>query len=141
MKKLLITLFLAVAFASCEKSKIDTAKANIEIHIKENMDNPKSYEFVSMDSLKVFSHADSLIAVEKLLIYENTILDYEEYTQPNLKTIDSIKTLFKNPSKLESLKKEILGYNTKITFRGTNKLGALIKNTKKIRLNKNLKPF
>lgn len=63
MAKIINTFFFisVLAIIGCSQSQIDLAKINIEKQVKENMNNPKSYEFVKMDSLTNITKIDSLL--------------------------------------------------------------------------------
>ena len=169
---------MAVAFASCEKSKNDTAKANIEKHIKENMDNPKSYEFVAMDSLKNITEVDSLfkkqqqlmknvdrenmvkkslkdlVVSELYLLSDGISIDMKKHNEnkkeldrmeqsieKDFVQIDNISKVFDDSLQTSKLKKNVIGYKTIFTYRGTNENGAIVVMKKNVELDKKLKPI
>ena len=162
-----IILLLTLAVISCSPSKEDLAKEKIEAYLLSKMNDAKSYEFVSIDSLQPYSKFDSLVKEiefsEKMVItlkelvesnkslmkstimYDNdpnNVKDLQNYTDSSNKDIEeSLSKIeqFKVELKNESLKKEIIEYRTNINFRGKNALGALMLNSAYVRLDKDMK--
>lgn len=60
MKMNRIILLLSLGIIACNSSKEDIAKKNIEEHLLKQMNDAKSYEFVSIDSLNTYSKFDSI---------------------------------------------------------------------------------
>ena len=167
MKMNKIILLLTLAVISCSPSKEDLAKKKIEAHLFTKMNDAKSYEFVSIDSLQSYSKFDSL--VKEIEFLEKMVISMKEVVESDksfIKTISSInndsdliedtqnfmdstnKHINESLSKIEhskvelkneSLKKEIIEYRTNINFRGKNALGALMLNSAYVRLDKDMK--
>jgi len=151
-----IVLFSTLLFYSCGESKekevsqYDQVLQLVENAVTPKLNDPKSYEFVELvlvDSvlikdnveyrLNYFSHnlefAESRVEVYKgykssesflfdslsLKSQENNVLEYKEI----LKGIDSIKV------SLNDRLNDVASYTYSYTFRGNNKMGALVLNT------------
>lgn len=162
-----IILLLTLAVVSCSPSKEDLAKEKIESHLLSKMNDAKSYEFVSIDSLQSYTKFDSLVKEiefsEKMIISMKELVDSNESFINTMNRIDNssdyVKSLHeisdntnkdikgllskiehsKVEIKNESLKKEIIEYRTNINFRGKNALGALMLNSAYVRLDKDMK--
>ncbi len=162
-----IILLLTLAVISCSPSKEDLAKEKIEAYLLSKMNDAKSYEFVSIDSLQSYSKFDSLVKEiefsEKMIISMKELVDSNESFINTMNRIDNssdyVKSLheisdntnkdikgllskiehFKVELKNENLKKEIIEYRTNINFRGKNALGALMLNSAYVRLDKDMK--
>lgn len=161
-----IILLLTLSVISCSSSKEELAKEKIEAHLLSKMNDAKSYEFVSIDSLQSYSKFDSLVKeIEFLEKIVNSMKETVESDKSFIKTISGInndsdliedtqnfmdstnKHINESLSKIEhskfelknkSFKKEIIEYRTNFTFRGKNALGALMLNRTYVRLDKDL---
>ena len=162
-----IILLLTLAVISCSPSKEDLAKEKIEAYLLSKMNDAKSYEFVSIDSLQSYTKFDSLVKEiefsEKVIIsmkdlvesdkslinsmsnldkgsdFAKDMLNFSDSTNKNINEYLSKIEHIKIELKNESLKKEIVEYRTNINFRGKNALGALMLNSAYVRLDKDMK--
>ena len=162
-----IILLLTLAVISCSPSKEDLAKEKIEAHLLSKMNDAKSYEFVSIDSLQSYTKFDSL--VKEIEFSEKVIISMKDLVESDKSLINTMSSLDKESDfvkdmlnfsdstnkhineylskiehikvelKNESLKKEIIEYRTNIQFRGKNAMGALVLNSAYVRLNKDMK--
>ena len=150
--KFVITTIMVASFASCEKTQEQLLREMIETNIIENMNNPKSYEFVSI------SQADSIMSkwedeedAQKIKIFismyeaENKAL-YAKADNPAFsynKRISFVEKVGSNNKKIDSLGVEYIarkaeyvphltGYSIDFKFRGQNAFGAIVLNTYKV---------
>ena len=120
MKYLLI---IAVLFSACSSKKENIEndlKAYLEKEYRPSMNDPKSYEYVSMkiDTINgsVYDAKKSLDILNNNSLPKSTILSM----------VDSIKA---HPSKADS----IYCYDIDVTLRGNNSFGAKILNNESVR--------
>lgn len=161
MKKLLFIIAAAVlvcSFVSCEKTKEDILRELIENEVKSTMNDPKSYEFVSMSPVdSIMSNWEDEEKAKKLKIFvsmyesENKAL-YAKSDNPSFsynKRIAFLEKVGSNNNKIDSLEREYLtskteykpystGCYTIFKFRGNNELGVKVINSLKVVLNKEL---
>lgn len=76
MKMNRIILLLSLGIIACSSSKEDIAKKNIEESLSKKLNDPTSYEFVSIEPFKSFSKWDSID--NEILTIEKQILDEME---------------------------------------------------------------
>lgn len=106
MKKIILCVFVSVVLMSCKKpaesiSKIDSIKDSAETALKYKLNDPKSYEFISLD--------DNFETLDLIQYYEgkkaklDTIEKFKEYSQNKYKSIED-KYAFDSSSVLLSLK-------------------------------------
>lgn len=162
-----IILLLTLAVVSCSPSKEDLAKKKIEAYLFTKMNDAKSYEFVSIDSLQSYSKFDSLVkeigflekiipSMKDLVESNNSLIQlmiridnssdfvkklHNQSDSTNKRIEESLSKIehFKTEIKNERLKKEIVEYRTTIYFRGKNAVGALMLNSAYVRLDKDMK--
>lgn len=143
MKKICFLLLASALFYACgEKTNEDRAKESIERYLKESMNDWDSYEFVDMGYLdSVFIVNDKKISNThfKLRYRQDSIMNVVE-RQMALENNDQEKAAYCK-SIIDSLvrtkyDKEFVGWETKFTFRGNNKLGAKVINTLRVELDK-----
>ena len=156
MKKLFIVMtaaLMASLFFSCEKTQEQVLQEMIEAKLKENMNNPKSYEFVSMGSadsimskwteeLEAFLLEQSAKALNsknkrlyaqsdmKYLYSHKERIAFLDSVKINNNKIDSILNIYK--SKMDSYIPKLKGYSIIFNFRGQNEFGATVLNSYKI---------
>lgn len=117
---LLFSFALLLIVVGCSQSNFDLAKTNIEKEVKEKMDNPKSYEFVKMDSLTDITKVDSLYYKQKDIMNDidravkvrtslKDLLDAELYLLAEGGSID-MKLHKENQQRLENTKQTIQEY-------------------------------
>lgn len=162
MKKLLFIAVIASAilsFSSCEKTKEEQLKDMIEARLDSTMNNPDSYEFVSMtpiDSImsKWTEEMESFLLEQKIKSLESK--NKRLYAQSDMKYLyshkeriafldsvginnnkqDSLLKVYK--SKMDSYIPKLKGYSTIFKFRGENAFGAIVLNAYKVTFNKEL---
>jgi|688.fasta_scaffold59650_6 hypothetical protein len=137
MKMNRIILLLSLGIIACSSSKEDIAKKNIEEHLLKQMNDAKSYEFVSIDSLQFYSKFDSISIELKLAESENTIYKNKVDSYNELKQIEIKIAKFKNVNttfELDEVNKDIEDNNNKISA-----LNSVIEKAKNELLNQNLK--
>ncbi|WP_289089557.1 hypothetical protein [uncultured Bacteroides sp.] len=143
MKKICLLLLASALFYACgEKTNEDKAKESIERYLKESMNDWDSYEFVDI------RHLDSVFLVNDKKMSN---IDFRfRYRQDSLvNAMDLEMAVDKNDQEevayykniIDSLvtnkyNKEFIGWETRFTFRGTNKFGAKVINTLKVQLDK-----
>ena len=149
---------LLMACASCSKSSENQAQENIQEFITKKMDDPKSYESVNFGKLdSLFSpFEDSKEGITLKLEDENLSKRLDELSNqidvaksiPELQKIqeeDNIITARRSKlvdiilEKSLKYKGEFVGFKIKHSFRGKNKMGALILDSCTVVLDKNLK--
>lgn len=159
MKKLLLFASAILALlSSCEKTQQQILQEMIEARLDSTMNNPDSYEFVSMTQIdSVMSKWENEKDAEKIKIFismyeaetdalnaraDNTSLSYN-------KRISLLEKGLKNLEKVDSLKNEYItkslsyepyltGYYTIFNFREQNEFGAIVLNSYKVIFNKDL---
>lgn len=163
MKKYIYLFALLLTAASCAKTNEEIARAFIESQIKEGMNDPSSYEFVSLTPLdSVFSEFKDepqgkeirkeineldikMRAFEKLS--EDTYSNRYTFTKKQMQQFkDSMNYYFEAKKEKDSYyalvesnyKPKMKGYKTTFTFRGKNAFGAIIKNSYELYLNEKL---
>lgn len=72
MKQIFIMSLCSIVFLSCSKDHNRIAQENIEIHLKSEMNDPSSYEFVSMTKLDT---------VYKVSFYKERVQIYEKFVE------------------------------------------------------------
>lgn len=157
MKKIILGLTIAVSLVSCSKSPENQAKENIDKFITEKMDDPKSYESVSFGKLEKekSSYRDDDKYKDLLLQYDDVDKkaqvaneQIETFTHEN--TIAMATQNYKNylslkdgvVMEIERFKKEFKPvdiYKIKHSYRGKNKMGALVLDSCTVVLDKELK--
>lgn len=137
MNKTFQILVLSIGIIACSSSKEDIAKKNIEEHLLKQMNDAKSYEFVSIDSLQFYSKFDSIsielkLAESENTIYKNKVDSYNELKQIEIKIakLKNVNTTFE----LDEVNKDIDDNNSKILA-----LNSVIEKAKNEILNQNLK--
>lgn len=162
MKKLLIPMIaivMGLSFASCEKTQEQILQEMIEAKLKENMNNPKSYEFVSMSSTdsimsKWKEELEALLMEQSVKalnsknkrLYSQSDMKYLYSHKERIAFLDSVKI---NNNKMDSILKvyeskmnsyvpKLKGYSVLFKFRGQNEFGATVLNEYKIVLNNEL---
>jgi hypothetical protein len=167
LKRKFSVLICLLGLIACTSSKEDVAKKNFEISLSKQLNDPSSYEFVSIEMLKTTSKWDSIDG--EVLKAESKILDemaaqsadsisiaasmfagyasdyqikesrkYIEESKVNISKLNSKIKAFKDKLNDVSLKNEVVEYRTIIQFRSKNAFGALVLNTAYARFNKNL---
>lgn len=160
MKKLL--LFAAAILAllsSCEKTQQQILQEMIEARLDTTMNNPKSYEFVSMtpiDSVMSEFKDEKEATLIELAITMNKAENKALYAKADAKytfsyqeRIGFLEQIGKNNEKIDSLTAKyidkrdsyiphITGYYTIFKFRGQNEFGAIVLNEYKVTFNKEL---
>lgn len=143
MKKICFLLLASALFYACgEKTNEDRAKESIERYLKESMNDWDSYEFVDMgylDSVFIVNdkkmsnidfrfryRQDSLVNAMNLEMAVDKNDQEEVAYYKNI--IDSLVT--------NKYNKKFIGWETRFTFRGNNKLGAKVINTLRVQLDK-----
>ena len=118
--KLLIVLFLSLTILSC-KDKQEIIKDNITTVLKEKMNNPDSFQFVSMKIKKTITVGErkKIMTSEKLKEVYDLMGESELYNQ--------YKTEFEFLQKQNEDNKEAV-YYVDFIARGENGFGAIIKN-------------
>jgi pyruvate/2-oxoacid:ferredoxin oxidoreductase beta subunit len=157
MKKIILGLSLVIAFASCTKSPENQAQENVQEYITTKMDDPKSYESVTFGKLE--KGKSSYQDEEK---YKNLVLEYEDMDKRVSDAYDfamsmtheeTIKRATKSYNSLASMRSSYLTqiekymktykpvdiFKIKHSYRGKNKMGALILDSCKVILDKDLK--
>ncbi|MFV5701060.1 hypothetical protein ACM55F_04220 [Flavobacterium sp. XS2P12] len=157
MKEIILGLSLAMVFASCTKNPENQAKENVEEYITTKMDDPKSYESVKFGKLE--KGKSSYQDEEK---YKKLVLEYNEIDKRVSDAYDlamsmtheeTIKSATKSYNSLASMRSSYLTqidrymktykpvdiFKIKHSFRGKNKMGALILDSCNVILDKNLK--
>ncbi len=129
MKKLTILLSFLV-FVSCAKTKEQIMQESITVEFKKEMDDPSTFEFVSM------SITEKITAGErKKIMNEKKLKEFEEMfnnsqSSTNKKQIESI--LKQKKTEYEFLKSKDDSfeaiYYVGFVARGSNSFGAIIKN-------------
>ncbi len=150
-------LFLMTACSSDPQAK---AKKSIEAYLKAHLNDPSSYEFVSIDSLEPYTLAEdkrqsAIISLAK--IGEDAVHHFKELQETtefralsdkqqdsamhviidvaNEKySKDSAQLYSEMASSFEADNKKVIFYRTQITYRAKNKLGALGLETNKVTL-------
>jgi hypothetical protein len=161
MKKFLFIATIAsmvLSFASCEKTKEEQLKDMIEARLDSTMNNPDSYEFVSMTPIdSVMSKWEEEVDAEKIKllisIYDAEVdvlnAKADNRTFSYSKRISFAEKGLKNIEKIDSLKDEYIkksleyvpfltGFYTTFKFRGENAFGAIVLNAYKVTFNKEL---
>lgn len=144
MKKLVLLAITSLFMYSCGESNEDKARKLIEEKLQTTMNDWSSYEFVEMTPLdSVFTKfEDSEYMKEhrrKMLTAMNNTGNIKSKLKSCKKSEESILqdslAYYKNiedslmnvfNSKKESFKGDFIGYETKFSFRGNNKLGAKV---------------
>jgi glycyl-tRNA synthetase alpha subunit len=157
MKKIILGLSLVIAFASCTKSPENQAQENVQEYITTKMDDPKSYESVTFGKLE--KGKSSYQDEEK---YKNLVLEYEDMDKRVSDAYDfamsmtheeTIKRATKSYNSLTSMRslyltqiekyiktyKPVDIFKIKHSYRGKNKMGALILDSCKVIMDKDLK--
>jgi len=156
MKRIILILTIVTALVSCSKSQENQAKENVKKFITSKMDDPKSYESVSFGKLektkssvndddKYFElvkeelHIDSLSTASyndaMTFTHENTIKSAtENYERLNKLLQDQIQVV----KEYKRNYKPIDIYKIKHSYRGKNKMGALILDSCTVILDKEL---
>ncbi|NGM63514.1 hypothetical protein G5B30_16515 [Sphingobacterium sp. SGG-5] len=151
--KRLMPLFIIVFFLfSCSQSNESKAQKAVKKYLKENMNDPKSYEDVKWSSVDtVFApykgtekslvqlyKMDSLISeLKKLSIL--MVTNYDKY-KTYYKSTDSILNQHRKEYQLDSANyKEYIGYTITHIFRAKNGFGATVLNKNTFTLDKDLK--
>jgi pyruvate/2-oxoacid:ferredoxin oxidoreductase beta subunit len=157
MKKIILGLSLVIAFASCTKNPENQAQENVQEYITTKMDDPKSYESVTFGKLE--KGKSSYKDEEK---YKNLVLEYEDMDKRVSDAYDfamsmtheeTIKGATKSYNSLASMRSSYLTqiekymktykpvdiFKIKHSYRGKNKMGALILDSCKVILDKDLK--
>jgi hypothetical protein len=157
MKKIILGLSAIALLVSCSKSPEEQAKENIEKFITSKMDDPKSYESVSfgklektkssvndddkyfelvkeelhIDSLATISYNDAMNFTSDKAIASAT-KNYEEINKLLQSQIQEVKEYKKKYNPVDI-------YKIKHSYRGKNKMGALILDSCTVILDKDLK--
>ena len=130
MKKLTI-LFVAVLFISCTKTKEEKMQENITTEFKKDMNDPSTFEFVSMSIKKTFTVGErkKVMSEKRLKELEAMYKDADWKGRP----IDDIKIML-NQQKIEMKFLKNIDDNLEAVYyvdfvaRGSNSFGAIIKN-------------
>ncbi len=156
MKKIILGL-LAITFFSCAKSPENQAQENIKKYITAQMDDPKSYESVSFGKLE--KRKSSYQDEEK---YKKIVLEYDDMDKRVNEAYDlamsmthenTFKSAMESYNRLASMRSFVLTeteqylkkyksvdvFQIKHSFRGKNKMGALILDSCNVILDENLK--
>ena len=164
MKIFSLILFMML-FTSCKNQQeklINNANSYIANNFVQNMDNPKSYEFVKTSILDTFTNRDSIFygeysfyleSINHILFREKILRDFDlrmrddrDFDKNYNIMIDDYKKV--TESVCDSIKKSIINIDNKIyyinlrhIFRGQNKFGAIILDTINIQYNYRNKSF
>ncbi|MFE3849423.1 hypothetical protein ACFX5D_15805 [Flavobacterium sp. LB3P45] len=156
MKKIILGLSLVIAFTSCTKNSENQAQENIQEYIISKMDDPKSYESVSFGKLE--KGKSSYQEEEK---YKKLVSEYNDMDKRVSDAYDfamsmthenTIKSATESYEKLASMRSSVLTeteqylkkyksvniFKMKHSFRGKNKMGALILDSCTVVLDKTL---
>lgn len=131
-KALLLILFL---FFYCKKESSNLIKENVEDYLKSNMNDPKSYEFISIDIDTILYSDFDLDNREDIDMNIASFLLDKAREEKNPLTKKSFEIEANYLSKFDSLYKihkpnDVYRYKVKIDFRGNNAFGAKVKNSK-----------
>lgn len=149
MKKALLmsAIALAAIFTSCSKSNEDIARETIEAYLKENLNDPSTYEFVKMDSI-----SDVWIrTVDETFEYES--LQHKlQINKDGLPEFEAISKAAgeKQRAEIASIEKEIaqvvrdfkprhIGKFVQLKFRCKNAIGAKVIHNCRFKLSDDLK--
>ena len=88
--KIIVFAFLLLGLVACSSSKEDIAKKNFETSLSKQLNDPSSYEFVSIEPLRNFSKWDSIDG--EILTIEKQILDEMNKSMEEMSTDMSIDT-------------------------------------------------
>lgn len=157
MKKIILGLSLVIAFASCTKSPENQAQENIKEYLTAKMDDPRSYESVSFGNLEKgkSSYQDEEEYTKLVLEYDDMnkrVTDAYDFAM-SMTHENTIKSATESYNKLASMRSSVLTetdkylkkyksvdiFKMKHSFRGKNKMGALILDSCNVILDKNLK--
>ncbi len=128
MKKITLLLII-ITFISCKKEPTlqETVKANIEKELFDSLNDPDSYEFVSMGDIDTIYAKDFYSKRIELLNERVGYLgnDKDVVTKTMKETYE--EQILKYQNKLDSIpENEIESITTTFKFRSKNKLGAKI---------------
>lgn len=146
MRKLLL-IVAVLSFAACSKpTQYEVAKKNIEDYLKPQLNDPASYEFVSMDSLSpVMAYDTSLLYIKKFVepmaelkkeLYLSSLKAVlrgyglrENMIKDSIAADSAINVMGEFYDRLRSdssLKNTVVGYKTKLTMRSKNGFNATV---------------
>lgn len=121
MKKV---LFAALVLASCNANKTENVEAKVKAFMQKeyvpNINDPKSYEYVSMT-------LDTIKGEFNDIYLKDEVFNSGASTQEKLQKVDAIE---KSPSKKDSIYYRIAN----VEIRGKNLYGAVILNTQKVKI-------
>ncbi|WP_070786781.1 hypothetical protein [Flavobacterium crassostreae] len=121
MKKVLIAIFCFATLVSCEK-KEDKMKENITLKLKEQLKNPDSFEFVSMNISKTFT-----VKERKQTTTLKSLNEIKEINKqlPSEDLLKHIETEYNFLEKQTDENKEAV-YYVDFVAKGTNSFGGII---------------
>jgi hypothetical protein len=122
--KILCPLLIFITL-SCQSVVKDPVRTSIEDYLIPKMDDPASYEFVSLTSLDTVTTGELLTWLSE---------PDKTYTDPVDIRRDSIKVAAVNGLKVNADLAKPLHYHYELVFRGKNKLGATVLNTLYVQL-------
>ncbi len=157
MKKTILGLTVLMAVVSCKKNPENQVKDNVEKFMTEKMDDPKSYESVKFGKLdSLFSPFDETKEGVKLKQEEDSLSKRETELDERIDVTESIPELTKIQEESKAItarrsqivdlmlekslkyKGNFIGFKTKHSFRGKNKMGALVLDSCTVIFDKNL---
>jgi len=120
MKKLLIIAIMLVGLVSCTKTKEEKMQENITNELLQIMDDPSTFQFVSMEINKTFT-----VGERKKVMNDERLKKAEELGMTGLvkQTKKEMEFLKYKDDNMEGV------YYVRFTARGSNKFGAIIKAT------------
>lgn len=125
MKKIITIIAAAVLIISCGKelTKEEKFKNKIETVLIKNLNDPKSYEFISITKIDTFYLKNSALRYKKL--YQEWVNDttdyYENKREENINKLNHYKSILDTVSD-----KTIDEIGVTINYRAKNKLGGLV---------------
>ena len=141
LKNIIISFFISLIIFSCkEADKKDYIKKNIETFLKTNMDNPDSYEFVSLKIDTIFRREvilDSILLLDSgltVILPNPSSESYSFEIKHRKKTKRKIKKLKEELEKTSNNK--ISRLNCLVKYRGTNSFNAKVLNKIELMINK-----
>jgi hypothetical protein len=160
--KILYPFVLLILVSACSTDPKAKAKKSIEAYLQTKLNDPKSYEFMELDSLKPITKSDSLRSAQideeytaiKSFDYDaekrrlNIIYDYSIPLAETQKLIDKLTEVQTKDSLIKvkyaalitpETDKIVTGYSTVLKFRSKNGMGALTIGNERFTLDKDFK--
>ena len=157
MKKIILSLTVLTTMISCNKNAENQVKENVEKYMVSKMDDPKSYESVSFGKLdSLFSPFGESEEGMKLKLEDDNLSARQTELSDRIDVTESIAELNKiqeESNKITERRNQVIsemidktlkykgafiGFKIKHSYRGKNRMGALILDTCTVVLDKNL---